>query len=31
VQFYPTLLEIAQKKGTLSPAYVKEEAANAKK
>ena len=27
VQFYPTLLEIAQKKGTLSPAYVKEEAA----
>ena len=31
VQFYPTLLEIAEKKGTLSPAYVKEEAANAKK
>ncbi|MGH9646054.1 MAG: cytochrome P460 family protein [Bryobacteraceae bacterium] len=31
VQFYPTLLEIATKKGTLSPAYVKEEAANAKK
>lgn len=31
VQFYPTLLEIAKKKGTLSPAYVKEEAANAKK
>jgi len=31
VQFYPTLLEIAQKKGTLSTAYVKEEAANAKK
>jgi hypothetical protein len=31
VQFYPTLLEIAQKKGTLSPAYVKDEAANAKK
>jgi len=27
VQFYPTLLEIAKKKGTLSPAYVKEEAA----
>lgn len=31
VQFYPTLLEIATKKGTLSPSYVKEEAANAKK
>jgi hypothetical protein len=31
VQFYPTLLEIATKKGTLSPGYVKEEAANAKK
>lgn len=31
VQFYPTLLEIATKKGTLSPAYVKEEAANTKK
>ena len=31
VQFYPTLLEIAQKKGTLAPAYLKEEAANAKK
>jgi len=29
VQFYPTLLEIAQKKGTLAPAYLKEEAANA--
>jgi hypothetical protein len=29
VQFYPTLLEIAKKKGTLSPAYLKEEAANA--
>jgi hypothetical protein len=28
VQFYPTLLEIAKQKGTLSPAYVKEEAAN---
>jgi hypothetical protein len=27
VQFYPTLLEIAKRKGTLSPAYVKEEAA----
>jgi len=27
VQFYPTLLEIAKKKGTLSPAYLKEEAA----
>jgi hypothetical protein len=26
VQFYPTLIEIAKKKGTLSPAYVKEEA-----
>jgi acyl carrier protein phosphodiesterase len=26
VQFYPTLLEIAKKKGTLSPAYVKETA-----
>ena len=25
VQFYPTLLEIAKKKNTLSPAYVKEE------
>jgi hypothetical protein len=31
VQFYPTLLEIATKKGTLSPAYLKEEAANGKK
>jgi len=31
VQFYPTLLEIAKKKGTLAPAYLKEEAANAKK
>ena len=30
VQFYPTLLEIAQKKGTLAPTYVKEEAANAR-
>jgi len=27
VQFYPTLLPIAQKKGTLSEAFVKEEAA----
>lgn len=27
VQFYPTLIEIARKKGTLSPAYAKEEAA----
>jgi hypothetical protein len=27
VQFYPTLLEIAQKKGTLSAAYLKDEAA----
>ena len=26
VQFYPTLIEIAKKKGTLSTAYVKEEA-----
>jgi|SRR5271165_569814 len=26
VQFYPTLLDIAKKKGTLSPAYVKETA-----
>lgn len=25
VQFYPTLLPVAQKKGTLSPAYLKEE------
>jgi Cytochrome P460 len=29
VQFYPTLIEIARKKGTLSPAYVKDEAAAA--
>ena len=29
VQFYPTLLELAQKKGTLSVAYLKEEAASA--
>lgn len=27
VQFYPTLLEIAKKKGTLATAYLKEEAA----
>jgi hypothetical protein len=31
VQFYPTLLEIAKKKGTLAPGYMKEEATNAKK
>jgi hypothetical protein len=31
VQFYPTLLEIAQKKGTLAAAYVKEEEAEKKK
>jgi len=31
VQFYPTLLEIAKKKGTLAPNYVKEEAAEAAK
>ena len=31
VQFYPTLIELAKKKGTLSANYVKEEAANAKK
>jgi hypothetical protein len=31
VQFYPTLLPIAQKKGTLSDAYVKEVAAEARK
>jgi len=30
VQFYPTLIEIAKKKGTLSAAYVKEEVAAAK-
>jgi Cytochrome P460 len=30
VQFYPTLLEIAQKKGTLAPGYLKEEAAEKK-
>ena len=27
VQFYPTLLEIAKKKGTLAPGYLKEETA----
>jgi len=31
VQFYPTLLEIAKKKGTLAAGYMKEEAANTKK
>lgn len=31
VQFYPTLLGIAKKKGTLAPNYLKEEAANDKK
>jgi Cytochrome P460 len=31
VQFYPTLLEIAKKKGTLAPGYLKEEAASAEK
>jgi len=31
VQFYPTLIELAQKKGTLSANYLKDEAANAKK
>ncbi|HET7107132.1 MAG TPA: cytochrome P460 family protein [Candidatus Acidoferrum sp.] len=30
VQFYPTLIEIAKKKGTLSPAYLKEEPSAAK-
>lgn len=30
VQFYPTLIELAKKKGTLSPSYVKDEAAAAK-
>jgi len=29
VQFYPTLIGLAKQKGTLSPAYLKEEAANA--
>jgi hypothetical protein len=27
VQFYPTLIELAKSKGTLSQGYVKEEAA----
>lgn len=31
VQFYPTLLPIAQKKGTLSEAFLKDEAASASK
>src|SRR5262249_29742147 len=31
VQFYPTLLELAKSKGTLSQAYVTEEAKNTKK
>ena len=31
VQFYPTLIELAEKKGTLSANYLKDEAANAKK
>jgi hypothetical protein len=31
VQFYPTLLPLAQSKGTLSEAYLKEEAANGAK
>jgi hypothetical protein len=31
VQFYPTVLPIAQSKGTLSDAYKKESAAAAKK
>jgi hypothetical protein len=30
VQFYPTLIEIAKKKGTLSPSYLEEEAAASK-
>lgn len=30
VQFYPTLIEIAKKKGTLSPAYLKDEPSAAK-
>jgi hypothetical protein len=29
VQFYPTLLEVAKQKGTLAPAYLKEETASA--
>jgi Cytochrome P460 len=31
VQFYPTLLEIARQKGTLSPGYLKDEAVSAEK
>jgi hypothetical protein len=31
VQFYPTLIELAKKKGTLSANYVKDEAASTKK
>jgi hypothetical protein len=31
VQFYPTLIEFAKSKGTLSANYLKDEAANAKK
>ena len=31
VQFYPTLLEIAKKKNTLSPAYLKDEAGQTSK
>jgi len=31
VQFYPTLIELAKKKGTLSANYLKDEAANTKK
>ena len=31
VQFYPTLIDLARKKGTLSANYLKDEAANAKK
>ncbi len=31
VQFYPTLLDLATKKGTLSPSYVKEEKETAEK
>ena len=31
VQFYPTLIEIAKQKGTLSPGYLKDEAALAEK
>jgi hypothetical protein len=31
VQFYPTLIELAKKKGTLSASYLQDETANAKK